>query len=94
MARRSFDPSWEYRSVVSQQGHVSVEPDANEAEDIDTVAGVRKANEMLAHGKTDAAALAKLLVQFPAEKDKILAAIHAHPAGGNALVARVIDPSR
>src|SRR5262245_31167388 len=35
-ARRSFDPSRMYRSVVSQQGRVTLEADANEAEEIRT----------------------------------------------------------
>ena len=35
-ARRSFDASRMYRSVVSQQGRVTVEADANEAEEIRT----------------------------------------------------------
>src|SRR5437879_710868 len=33
-ARRSYDASRMYRSVVSQQGRVTVEADANEAEEI------------------------------------------------------------
>ncbi len=35
-ARRSYDASRRYRSVVSQQGRVTVEADANEAEEIRT----------------------------------------------------------
>jgi len=35
-ARRSYDASRMYRSVVSQQGRVTLEADANEAEDIRT----------------------------------------------------------
>src|ERR1700747_1390266 len=33
-ARRSFDPGRMYRSVVAQQGRVTLEADANEAEEI------------------------------------------------------------
>src|SRR5437773_12479091 len=33
-ARNSYDPGRQYRSVVAQQGRVSVEADANEAEEI------------------------------------------------------------
>src|SRR4051794_24774176 len=37
-ARRSYDASRLYRSVVSQQGRVTLEADANEAEEIRTAA--------------------------------------------------------